>query len=208
MTDRAGAMIGWGRMGSETRVRTERAGSAGAPWRSIASRTWKWALSVAVLVVVLLAEYAFLQGRIAADVAELMAGDLHAPRADVAVLPLPAAPAPASAGDVAAVDVRALGPCSPGASCVVRVHVGLVPRAASVSVRWDARIEDVCSGANATVVGGAVSVPAHADRADVVERLALPAGSALAVTAVTTSPAVAASPPLWVPARAACSSRR
>ena len=207
-TDRAGAVIGWGRMRSEVRVRRGRATSTGAPWRSIASRTWKWALSVTVLVVVLLVEYGFLHGRIAADVAELTADDLRAPRADVAVLPLPAAPAPGSAGDVATVEVRALGPCSPLGSCAVRVHVGLLPRAGPVSVRWDAHIEDVCSGAKATVLGGSVIVPAHADRADVVDRLALPAGSALAVTAVTTSPAVAASPPLWVPVRPSCSSRR
>jgi hypothetical protein len=77
-----------------------------------------------------------------------------------------------------------------------------------VLVRWDARIEDVCSGAKTTVVGGSVTVPANADRADVVDRLALPAGSALAFTAITTSPAIAASPPLWVPVRPFCSSRR
>ena len=201
-------MIGWGRMGSEARGRRGRAVSAGAPWRSIASRSWKWTLSVAVLLVVLLAEYGFLHGRIVADVAELIAGDLRAPQADVAVLPLPAAPAPASAGDVAAVEVRALGPCAPGASCAVRVHVGLVPRASPVLVRWDARIEDVCTGAKSTVVGGSVTVPAHADRADVVDRLALPAGSALALIAITTSPAIAASPPLWAPVRPSCSSRR
>lgn len=195
-------------MRSEARARTGRAMKARAWGWSIASRFWKWAISVTVLVVVLLAEYGFLHERIATDVAELMAGARRAPQAEAAVLPVPAAAAPASAGDVATVQVRALSPCSPGAGCVVRVHVGLVPRPSPVLVRWDARIEDVCSGARATVVGSSLTVPAHADRADVVDRLVLPAGSALAVTAVTSSPAVAASAPLWAPIRPSCSSRR
>ena len=164
-------------------------------------------MSVAVVIVVLLVEYGFLHDRIAADMAELVAGDRRAPQAERAVLQVPAAPVPASAGDVATVQVRALRPCSPGTSCAVRVHVGLVPRPSPVLVRWDARIEDVCSGAKATVVGGSLTVPAHADRADLVNRLVLPAGHALAVTAVTTSPAVAASAPLWAPTRPSCSSR-
>lgn len=200
-------MIGWGRMRSEARERRGCATSAGAQGWSVASRFWKWAVSVTVLVVVLLVEYGFLHERIAADVAELLAGDRRAPQAEVAVLPVPAPPAPTSAGDVATVQVRALSPCSPGTGCAVRVHVGLVSRPLPVLVRWDARIEDVCSGAEATVVGGSVIVPAHADRADVVDRLVLPDGAALAVTAVTTSPAVAASAPLWAPVRPSCSSR-
>lgn len=195
-------------MGSEVKAHRGRATSAGARGRSIASRSWKWAASVTVLVVVLLAEFGSLHERIADDVAKLMAGDPRAPQAHVAVLPVPAAPAPASAGDVATVQVRALRPCSPGTSCVVRVHVGLVPRPSPVLLRWDARIEDVCSGATATIVGGSVAVPAHADRADFVGRLMLPAGSALAVMAVTTSPAIAASAPLWAPLQPSCSSRR
>ena len=161
-----------------------------------------------VLVTVLLAEYGFLHERIAADVAELVAGNARAPQAEVAVLPERAAPAPAAAGDVETVQVRALSPCSPRTSCAVRVHVGLVPRPSPVLVRWEIRIEDVCSGAKATVVGDSVTVPARADRADVVDRFVLPAGSALAVTAVTTSPAVAAGAPLWVQAQPSCSSGR
>lgn len=194
-------------MRSETGARRGRVTGAGAQGWSNASRFWKWAVSVAVLVTVLLAEYGFLHERIAADVTELMVGEPHAPQAQVAVLPVPAVLAPASAGDVATVQVRALDPCSPGTSCAVRVHVGLVPRPSPVVVRWDARVEDVCSGVTAKMAGGSVTVPAHADRADVVGRLALPAGSALAVTAVTTSPAVAASAPLWAPARPSCSRR-
>jgi hypothetical protein len=165
-------------------------------------------VSLTVLVAVVLAEYGLLHKRIAADVAELLAGDPHPPQAEVAVLPVPAVPAPASAGDVATVQVRALSPCTPGTSCAVRVHVGLVPRPSPVLVRWDLRIEDVCSGAKAAVDGGSVTVPAHADRADVVDRFALPAGSALAVTVVTRSPAVAAGAPLWVPVQPSCTSGR
>ena len=138
-----GAVIGWGRMRSEARARGGRATRARAGDSSIVSRFWKWAISVTVLVVVLLAEYGFLHERIAADVAELMAGDRRAPQAEAAVLPAPAAAVPASAGDVATVQVRALSPCSPGAGCAVRVHVGLVPQPSPVLVRWDARIEDV-----------------------------------------------------------------
>jgi hypothetical protein len=192
-------------MRSEARGRRGRAGTRA---RSVASRCWKWAVSVTVLVTVLLAEYGFLHERIAADVAELVAGNARTPQAEMAVPPVPAAPAPAAAGDVATVQVRALSPCSPKTSCAVRVHVGLVPRPSPVLVRWEVRIEDVCSGGKATVVSGSVTVPPRADRADVVDRFVLPAGSALAVTAVTTSPAVAAGAPLWVPTRPSCSSDR
>jgi hypothetical protein len=179
--------------------------SAGA---RVASRCWKWAVSVTVLVIVLLAEYGLLHERIAADVAELMAGDLRAPQAEASLLPVPAAPAPASAGDVATVQVRALSPCTPRTSCAVRVHVGLVPGTSPVPVRWDVWIEDVCSGGKTTVVGGSLVVPPRADRADVVGHIVLPAGSALAVEAVTTSPAVAASAPMWAPVQPSCPSGR
>jgi hypothetical protein len=163
---------------------------------------------VAVLVTVLLAEYGFLHERIAADAAELLAGHRRAPQAEAAVLPVPAAPAPASAGDVVVVHVRALSPCSPGTSCAVRVYIGLVPRPSPVLVHWDVRVEDVCSGVKTAVVGGSITVPDRADRADVVDRFVLPNGSALAVTAVTTSPAVAAGAPMWVGAQPSCSRPR
>jgi len=192
-------------MGSEARGRRGRSTSRDTRGRSVASRCWKWAASVAVLVTVLLAEYGFLHERIAADAAELLAGQRRAPQAEAAVRPVAAPPAPASAGDVMVVQARALSPCSPGASCAVRVYVGLVPRPSPVLVRWDMRIEDLCSGVKTAVAGGSVTVPPRADRADVVGRFVLPTGSALAVTAVTTAPAVAAGAPMRVGAPPSCS---
>ncbi|MGQ0480713.1 MAG: hypothetical protein ACT4O0_06775 [Pseudonocardia sp.] len=53
-------------------------------------------------------------------------------------------------------------------------------------------------------IGGTVLVAADGDGVALVDTVALPAGRALAVTAVTGAPAVTASAPLLVPARASC----
>ncbi|MDT7705266.1 MAG: hypothetical protein QOG20_873 [Pseudonocardiales bacterium] len=200
----AGQTIGVGRMRSDVHAGGLRP-RAHARER-IVSRSWKWGVSVIVLATVLAIEYGFLHERIGSDVSELLASGRSAPAGAAAVAPDPAPPAPAATGDVTRVELRAMSLCSPGAVCAVRVHIGLHPRPTPVALRWSVRIDDLCSRASATVAGGSVTVPPNGDRADVVDNVALPPGSALAVTAVTSSPATAAGPPLRVPARASCSS--
>ena len=63
-------------------------------------------------------------------------------------------------------------------------------------VTWSYRVVDRCTGATDMAPGGTVTVPAGVDRAAAVGTVALPAGQAVAVLAVTDLPAAAASPPV------------
>ncbi|GAB2656321.1 hypothetical protein ABI214_07870 [Prescottella soli] len=113
--------------------------------------------------------------------------------------------APASAGQIAGVAASfADGSCSPGKPCAVRVDVRLDPTAVG-AVTWKLNVYDRCSGE--VHEGGDVTIPAEQGRDGVygLSRTALPNSPALAIAAVTSAPAVAASVPLYVPAeKAAC----
>jgi hypothetical protein len=114
--------------------------------------------------------------------------------------------APASAGQIVGVTATfADGSCSPGKPCAVRVDVRLDPAATVGAVTWKLNVYDRCSGE--VHEGGDVTIPAEPGRDGVygLSRTTLPTGSALAVAAVTSGPAVAASAPLYVPdEKAAC----
>jgi hypothetical protein len=171
-------------------------------------RIGAWLLSVLVLAAVVLAEVATLRGHIATDIRLLLDAGRSGSAASTAPPPdgLPiAAPAPAAAGSVTAVDLRPLAPCVPRAACSLRLLVRLVPEAAPQIVTWSYRIVDLCTGATGTARGGAVAVPARADRAEAVDTVPLPALRAVAVVAVTDRPASAASPPVLA---GSCLSRR
>ena len=169
--------------------------------RSAGRRIGAWLLSLLVLAAVVVAEVVLLRDHITADVHALLAagrsGDnaAAAPAADGPQLP---PPAPAAAGNVAAVDLRPLGRCAPGASCTVRFLVRLVPSAEPVVVTWSYRVVDRCTGASAVAPGGTVTVPPRSDRAAAVGVVALPPLDGVAVFAVTDAPAVAASAPVVV----------
>lgn len=112
--------------------------------------------------------------------------------------------APAAAGEIAGITASfADGSCSPGQPCAVRVDVRLDRSATVDAVTWKLNVYDRCSGE--VREGGDVTMPAEPGRDGVygLSRTTLPAGSALAVAAVTSAPAVAASEPLYVPAEKA-----
>ena len=109
-----------------------------------------------------------------------------------------AAPASAAAGSVAAVDLRPLGRCAPGAPCSVRLLVRLVPLAEPQVVTWSYQVVDGCTGPPTLAPGGTVTVPPQGDQATAVGVVALPALDGVAVFAVTETPAVAASAPVVV----------
>jgi hypothetical protein len=170
--------------------------------RAMGRRIGAWLLSVAVVVAVVLLEVAFLRDDIAADVDLL----LDAGRSGSAPAAVPAEPdgiplvppAPAAAGAVRAVDLRAFGPCAPGVPCTMRFLVQLDPGAEPQTVTWAIRVVDRCTGVAETVPGGSVVVPPGAEQAAVVGPVALPHTAAAAVLAVTDQPAAAASPPVLV----------
>ncbi|HXV92532.1 MAG TPA: hypothetical protein VD813_04475 [Pseudonocardia sp.] len=179
--------------------------------RRAAGRAWKGALTLLVLAALVAVEVAVLDDRIASDIATVLEAGRSAPAstapADETAPPAPdppPPPEPAAAGTVAALDVRTVGPCEPGAPCEVRLHVLTDPVPQPQTVTWAFRVSDRCTGATTLLPGGTLDLPPGADRADPVQTLDLPPGAALAVTAVTARPAVAASRPLPGPASASC----
>lgn len=173
--------------------------------RALVARSWKWALSLVLLVAVVAAEITFLQDRITRDVqAVLDAGRSASAPATPTGLPPVVPPEPTAAGPIERVDLRPVQPCAPGTACALRTQVVVHPQAGPQPVAWDLRIVDRCTGAAVTVPGGSLTVPPGSDRADAVSTVALPDGGALAVVAVTTAPATAASAAVAVPADGVC----
>jgi hypothetical protein len=105
-------------------------------------------------------------------------------------------PAPAAAGAVAGIDVRPVTVCTPGATCTVRVLLRLVPGADARTVSWRFDLTDRCTGGTDTAPGGSVTVPAGEEQVAVVDTVSVPADRAVAVSAVTEQPAIAAAPPV------------
>jgi len=176
--------------------------------RALVARSWKWGLSVVLLLAVVGAEIAFLQDRIVRDVETVLdAGRSAASAASTTpALPPVAVPEPATAGPIGGVDLRPVQPCEPGTACALRTQVVVQPQTEPQTITWDLRIIDRCSGGAVTVPGGTVTVPPGGDRADAVGTVALPQAGALAVVAVTNGPAIAASAPVEVPENGACAS--
>lgn len=174
--------------------------------RALVARSWKWILSLVLLVAIVAVEIAFLQERIVRDVETVLDAGRSATDTTGTPTGLPPAlpPEPAAAGTISRVDLRPVQPCTPGAGCVLRTQVVVQPQALPQVIAWDVRVLDRCTGAAVTVPGGTVTVPPHGDRADVVGTVALPRAGALAVVAVTTLPATAASVPVNVPEPGAC----
>jgi hypothetical protein len=173
--------------------------------RAAAARSWKWVLSLVVLVAVVLIEIAFLREEISRDIqAVLDAGRSGSTVTSTPTLPPVAPPAPTAVGTISRIDLRSVTPCTPDAGCALRVQVTLQPQAEPQTITWDFRVVDRCTGEAVTVPGGTVTVPPHADRADVVSTVGLPPADALAVLAVTNQPFAAASAAVNVPAPGAC----
>jgi hypothetical protein len=169
--------------------------------RGALRRVGAWVASVLVLIAVVVLEVVLLRDDISADIDVLLqagrsgSASSAAPTADG--LPI-RAPAPASAGNVTGVDLRAMGSCRPAKPCALRIQVRLTPGAQQQAVTWTYRIIDRCTGATTTVPGGTVIVPGRGGRAASVGTVALPKMPAVAVLAVTRTPAAAASAPVSV----------
>ncbi|MDT2010137.1 hypothetical protein FXW78_53175 [Rhodococcus opacus] len=109
--------------------------------------------------------------------------------------------APASAGPITLVTATlADGRCASGQACEIRVDVHLDPAASVGAVTWRVNVYDRCSGE--VRPNNEVLLPVHPGSQQVygIVRTDLPPGTALAVAAITSAPATAASEPLLVPA--------
>jgi hypothetical protein len=91
--------------------------------------------------------------------------------------------------------------CSGGRICPVRVYVRLTARQTAQRVAWTFQVVDRCRGTTLTRPGTTVVAEPGWSYVYGTTFLRLPRGKALAVVAVTRSPARAASSPLLVPPR-------
>jgi len=197
-----GAASGVARTGDRpTAARTEPVERTPRRSRSTGRRVGAWLLSILVLATAVVSEVVLLRDDITADIDMLLdagrGGDQSSTAPEPDGPPL-TAPAPSAAGTVAAVDLRPLARCAPGAPCNLRLVVRLIPAPEPQVVTWSYQVVDRCTGASGTAPGGTVTVPPQADRAAAVGTVALPPLDGVAVVAVIDAPATAASPPVVV----------
>jgi hypothetical protein len=169
--------------------------------RTARRRIGAWLLSVLVLAGVVAVEVAVLRDKIAADIGQLLDAGRGGTAAAASAVPdgRPITPpAPAAAGAVTGVDLRALRPCAPGAPCALRLLVQVEPGAGPQVVTWTYRLIDRCTQASGTAPGGTVTVPARGRSAVLLRIVPVPDLPAVAVVAVTDRPATAASPPVLI----------
>jgi hypothetical protein len=184
----------------------------GEPRADRGSWLWKAIVALTVLAVVVGLELGLLGDRIANDLRVLRSPAPSAPSASAgtsgtgtgakAVAALPSL-GPSTAGAVTKVDARAVGACVPGKACTLRVVVQVERQQRALPVRWAVVAVDRCTARRSTLPGGTLTVPAGSTTAGALRTVTLPRGTALAVGAMTTAPARAASKPLPAPARPA-----
>jgi hypothetical protein len=112
--------------------------------------------------------------------------------------PVPAL-APAAAGLVHHVSLRAQAHCAPGKICPLHVTVRVRPAGGPQRLAWTITYVNRCSGARSNRAGGTLIAAPGSTTATATRRVRLPSGPALAVVALTTHPR-AASAPLLIPA--------
>lgn len=175
--------------------------------RVAVARWGRWGIAALVLIALLGIELVVFGDRIESDLAMLRSagradeGPVTAGEPVMAPVPVPAPPAN---GPIAAVDLRSLAGCEPGGECATRLQVRFRPGSAPDQVRWAFQLTDRCTGVTWSVPGGAMRVGPGGEQLAVVARVPLPPGRALGVTAVVSTPALAASPPLLAPAVGTC----
>lgn len=162
---------------------------------------WRGLAALVVLGAAVLLEVLFLHDRLTRDLKSVFGArnppaQVSAPAAGHGPPAVP--PAPAAAGQISRVELRALQPCTTGAPCPVRVLVQLSPAPHPVTVKWEFQLEDRCTGARGTAPGNAVTAGAGDTELSVVGQVPVPAARSVVVFGVTTEPARASGPPLQV----------
>jgi hypothetical protein len=145
---------------------------------------------------VLGAEVRFFGDRVQRNVNVLMSGNVRAaapgPRRPA---PLPVL-GPAAAGPVTHLELRALDGCRPESTCNAFVQVTVTPQDQPLEVAWAFELLDRCRTGREPRPGGVLSIPPGKDRAVQTVAVPLPAGRALALIALTTSPVTVAGTPM------------
>ena len=154
-------------------------------------RVWKPLAIVTAVLLVLGIEVHFFADDVKRNVDRLLNGKAEAAAGPKQPAPLPDLGPPA-AGPISHVELRPLDRCRPEEACNVVVQVAVQPQTAPLDVAWNFELVDRCGALREPRPGGVLSVPPGHDRAVSTATVALPAGRALALVPVTTSPARAA----------------
>ncbi|HWE88226.1 MAG TPA: protein kinase [Pseudonocardiaceae bacterium] len=177
--------------------------------RAVLRRSWPSLVALVVLATAVVLEFGFLHGPLSKDVHQLLGTNpvTHparptGPTAEPA--PPPPSIAPASAGAVTSVQLRALRPCTVNTACPVSVTVQVLPQRTALTLAWRFQVVDRCAGRQRELPGESVTVPVGDTSMTVVGTVTLPPGGPLAVVAVTTAPAQVASSPVLAPDPAFC----
>lgn len=189
-----------------------------ADWRRAGSGPWLWRAAVPAVVLVVLAG-AFVVGR--GPVGDLLDGlgdestsssapgpsqpaASDGPSADTSPsagptpAPVPSL-APSAAGEVSAVEIRPYAECTAGATCLLRTTARVTPSVDGRLVRFEVAVVNRCSGTVRTRPAGDVTAAPGWTSVYVTTSVTMPRAGSLAVVALTTDPARAASSPLLVP---------
>jgi len=112
---------------------------------------------------------------------------------------------PPQAGDITAVELRALGPCTAPGTCTMQITVRITSTGEYLEVSARLAVVNRCTGAVRTLPAGTVNTQPGWTSAFLTTSVALPDSAAVGVVAVTVAPARAASPPLRITAdRGSC----
>jgi hypothetical protein len=105
---------------------------------------------------------------------------------------------PKQAGDITAVELRALGRCSAGGTCTMQTTVRITPTDDYREVSARLAVVDRCTGDVRKVPAGTVLTQPGWTSTFLTTSTRLPDSPRLGVVAITTGPARATSPPLRI----------
>jgi hypothetical protein len=166
--------------------------------RPIWPRVWKGAAIGAVVAMVLGVEVRFFGDSVQHNVHVLLSGDVSGAAAAGPRRPGPVPVlGPATAGPVTHFELRPLDGCRAGSpACTAVVQVTVTPADRPLDIPFTLEVVDRCRGTHETRPGGVLSVPPKLERVAQTVTLPIPAGPAMAVVPVTTSPVRVAGTPM------------
>ncbi|HET9769367.1 MAG TPA: hypothetical protein VFS16_00660 [Acidimicrobiia bacterium] len=182
-------------------------GVAGRPARSlpppsrrppISPRVWKAAAVAAGVLLILGVEIHFFGDDVQRNVEKILGGNAGAASSEAKrFAPIPNL-APPAAGPITHLELRPLEGCRPGALCQTVAQITVTPQDTPLEVAWGFELLDRCGPARESRPGGVFSIPPRADRAVQTVSVPLPAGRALALIPLTSSPVKVAGTPIPV----------
>jgi len=167
--------------------------------RPIWPRVWKGAAIGAAVALVLGVEVRFFGDSVQRNVHVLLSGDVKGAAASAGPRrpgPVPVL-GPQAAGPVTHVELRPLDGCRAGSPvCTAVLQVTVTPQDGPLDVAYGLEVVDRCRGTHTPRPGGVLPVPPKIERVAQTLTLPVPAGRAMAVVPVTSSPVRVAGTPM------------